>query len=132
MKCTVLLVDNEPICIASASYIMRSMGFEVIAANDTMAGIDSFEENQSSIDLVVTDYRNVYMDGIEFCSILRRKYNADIPMILLTSDIDITHTGMVATIFNAVMYKPFNVDEFLEHCQRFGVYLEQKATTAKV
>ena len=72
---TLLLVDDEEEVIQVIMHKIpwEELGFSVIGhANNGIKALEIMEENQP--DVVMTDIRMPYMDGMELCSNIRQKY----------------------------------------------------------
>jgi CheY-like chemotaxis protein len=54
-KGLVLLVDDEPLVLSTASQLLRSIGYEVVTARDGHEGFQQFREHQAQLVAVVCD-----------------------------------------------------------------------------
>jgi len=79
---TVLCVDDEPLAREYLSMKLRRSFKEVHTADDGQTGIEAFREKKP--DLIITDNRMTYMDGIEMIMQIREE-DQDIPIILTTA-----------------------------------------------
>lgn len=79
---TVLCVDDEPLAREYLSLKLKRFFKEVYTADDGSTGLEEFRKKKP--DIIITDNRMVYMDGIEMISIIREE-NQDIPIILATA-----------------------------------------------
>ncbi len=59
-RLTLLLVDDEPLIIDVCGAVLRSSGYNVIAAGNAKLGLSLFREHSHSIDLVISD---LFMPG---------------------------------------------------------------------
>jgi CheY-like chemotaxis protein len=80
---TVLLVEDEPFVRDATCRVLREAGFDVMAAADAAEAATLFEQNRSSIDLLITDVVLPERNGRELGQYLRQR-SPSIP-ILLTS-----------------------------------------------
>ncbi len=62
---TILLIDDEPIVREMWGDALSERGFKVITAEDGMHGIDIFQREKDTIDLVILDYVMPLMGGEE-------------------------------------------------------------------
>jgi CheY-like chemotaxis protein/anti-sigma regulatory factor (Ser/Thr protein kinase) len=79
---TILCVDDEPLAREYMSLKLGRMFREVYVADDGATGLESFRKNKP--DVIITDNRMTYMDGIEMIMTIREE-NSDIPIILATA-----------------------------------------------
>jgi len=79
---TVLCVDDEPLAREYLSLKLKRTFSEVYVADDGVSGLDVFRAKKP--DLVITDNRMTYMDGIEMIIQIREE-NKDVPIILATA-----------------------------------------------
>jgi two-component system chemotaxis response regulator CheY len=81
---TILIVDDDPICIAVASLALRQAGFTIQAAADGVAALERLETLQP--DLILSDIQMPNMDGFELARRARSMPRfREIPMIALTA-----------------------------------------------
>jgi PAS domain S-box-containing protein len=69
---TVLVVDDEEGVRAVAEALLRSMGFDVILAEDGLDGLERFKAAKGAIRAVLMDLTMPHMDGVETFRELRR------------------------------------------------------------
>ncbi|MHC4263599.1 MAG: hybrid sensor histidine kinase/response regulator [Planctomycetota bacterium] len=67
----VLVVDDEPVVLATASALLDSFGYQVLEADSGQAAIDLFKEQGEEIDLVLLDLKMPGMDGRQCFAQLR-------------------------------------------------------------
>lgn len=79
---TVLCVDDEPLAREYLALKLKRVFRDVYVADDGASGLDEFRKN--SPDLIITDNRMTYMDGIEMIMKIREE-NQDVPIILATA-----------------------------------------------
>ncbi len=80
---TVLLIDDEPLVLRSASRMLKTLGCEVTGAGSGSAGVMLFEEKKETVDLVIVDLIMPEMDGIAVIEQLK-KIRSSIPIILVS------------------------------------------------
>jgi len=87
-KKRILLVDDEDIILSSIQRVLRRLGYDVTAVNDSVEALDMFSSAPQAFDLVITDLTMPRMTGAEFTSrilAIRR----DTPGILSTGFSDV-------------------------------------------
>jgi len=81
---TILIVDDDPICLAIASLALQSAGFETRTAADGMEALDLLHIVQPA--LILSDIQMPHMDGFEFLEEMRRNAEwRDIPVVVVTA-----------------------------------------------
>jgi len=78
----ILCVDDEPLAREYLSLKLKRIFKEVYTADDGATGFSEFKSKNP--DIIITDNRMTYMDGIEMIMKIREE-NADIPIILNTA-----------------------------------------------
>lgn len=80
-KASILFVDDEPCMREVMAMILNEEGFEVFTAED---GFDALAQMRTSIpDLIISDLHMPRMSGIEFLSVVRRRFPS-IPVIAIS------------------------------------------------
>ena len=69
-KATILIIDDEKIILDLTAIILKNRGYEVLAAQDAVAGIEMSKETHP--DLVLLDYMMPGMDGLVALKELRK------------------------------------------------------------
>lgn len=95
----------------------ENLGFQVVG--DAENGEDALEKiEQLEPDVVMTDIRMPYMDGLTLCSRIRQKYPS--VKILIFSGFDDFEYAQTAIKLNVTEYilKPVNVEELTEILNR--------------
>jgi CheY-like chemotaxis protein len=69
---TILVVDDEEGVRKVASDLLRTMGFDVVTANDGLEALDRFRESLVPIRAVLMDLTMPHLDGVESFRELRR------------------------------------------------------------
>ncbi len=109
-KPRILVVDDEPQLTRVLRTGLKSRGYDVRAAADGLAGLETF--NDWHPDLVITDLAMPNMDGLELCRQLRAI--SRIPIIVLSAKGE-EKTKVEALDIGAddFVTKPFGIDELL-------------------
>jgi nitrogen-specific signal transduction histidine kinase/CheY-like chemotaxis protein len=82
----ILLVDDDPLLIASLQEVLLNDGHDVTAANGGEAGVDAFiatSQSSAPFDIVVTDLGMPYLDGRRVAAAVKAA-SPNTPVILLT------------------------------------------------
>ncbi|WAJ29996.1 response regulator [Antarcticirhabdus aurantiaca] len=81
-KCTILVVDDEPLVRFNAVDIFEEMGFEVIEAADGVEAL-AILESRSDIGLLFSDCRMPRMTGPELAAVASRRW-PNLRIVLVT------------------------------------------------
>lgn len=113
----VLLIDDDAILLESMADLLMLSDFQVLTAQNGVEALTVLKEQQP--DCIVTDVMMPEMNGFEFINEVRKSEPwAEIPIILITAydraSYDRVH---LASPPNAVLSKPFDVDELVEAIQ---------------
>jgi CheY-like chemotaxis protein/two-component sensor histidine kinase len=82
---SVLLVDDEPAVLDSASMLMRAYGIAATSANSAQTALDLILSGFHP-DVLVTDYRLPEMSGTDLMRRINELLRRSVPTILLTGD----------------------------------------------
>ena len=112
---TLLLVDDEEEVtrIIAKKVKWNDLGFSVTGhANNGLKALEMLEEMQP--DVVMTDIRMPYMDGLELCGQIREKYPAT-KLVLFTGFDDFEYAKEAIRLgVTRFLLKPSNMDELEE------------------
>jgi response regulator RpfG family c-di-GMP phosphodiesterase len=106
-KFRLLVIDDSRETVAGLSSFL-SQQYEVLTAYNGLDGLKIFEQNEGTIDLVITDLVMPEISGVGVISIIKKKYPA-IPVIAITGWGE--QPGALATEAEAdlVLDKPFEL-----------------------
>ncbi len=113
----ILLIDDDQLVLQSLGALLESRGYEVEKARN---GLEALEKAQAlELGLVISDIRMPGMDGIEVVQRIREihkeKQHKPVPEILITGYADEnTYLRALKLKITDYLYKPFEMDEFLE------------------
>ena len=102
-KGTILIVDDEELLRTVAASILENAGYSILSAKNGQEGVEVFNKNRESIDLIILDMIMPEMDGRD-CYKQIHKIAPDLPVIMVsgyTSDLriqDIKALGVKALI----------------------------------
>ena len=105
----ILIADDDHIEKESLATILQREGYETITAGD---GKEAWEKiQQSPPDLVLTDLKMPYLNGLELLSEIKAKY-PEIEVVIITGYATV-ESAINAMKVGAIDYisKPFNVEE---------------------
>ena len=125
-KYTILLVDDEEVIQAIIRKInWEELGFSVVGyADNGIKALEMIEESQP--DVVMTDIKMPYMDGMELCSHIRREYPA--MKIVLFTGFDEFEYAKEAVHLEVEEYilKPVNSVELINIFTKLKIKLDQE------
>jgi DNA-binding NtrC family response regulator len=108
-KPKILVIDDSAETVAGL-YSFFDNKYEVLTAANGLDGLTHIEENDTDIDLVITDLVMPDISGVGVISIVKKKY-PDIPVIAITGWGE--HPEALATEADAdlVLEKPFELSD---------------------
>ncbi|MEC7277837.1 MAG: response regulator [Bdellovibrionota bacterium] len=107
----ILCVDDEADILELFRDEFVDNGFKVLEASN---GADAFELFQTSnVDCIVSDIRMPGGDGVSLVKNVKEK-GTDIPIFLVTGFSDYTAEDLSGLGVNAVIFKPFDLEEVVE------------------
>ena len=131
-KYTILLVDDEEEVIQAIirKINWEELGFSVVGyADNGIKALEMIEESQP--DVVMTDIKMPYMDGMELCSHIRREYPA--MKIVLFTGFDEFEYAKEAVHLEVEEYilKPVNSVELINIFTKLKIKLDQEISERK-
>ena len=111
-RATILFVDDDPAMREVMALILGEEGFDVVTA---ASGIDAIIElRRMTPDLIISDLHMPGMSGIEFLSVVRRRFPA-IPAIATSGAYDLTQSHAAGVMADAFYPKGRSLpDELIE------------------
>lgn len=114
----ILVVDDEPMMLEMTVNMLEMAGFRVSDAAHGKAGLDLFEADPASIDLVITDINMPVMDGptmIRELHLLR----PELPVIATSGLSESIHAYEGTDLGGIqILQKPYSIDELLRIVNR--------------
>lgn len=105
---TVLVVEDDPAILEAVAYSIARDGYEVLTAQDGIAGLELARERQP--DAVVLDVMLPRMSGLDVCRVLRAE--TPIPILMLTArDAEADRVQGLETGADDYLAKPFSMRE---------------------
>ena len=110
MPVRILIVEDEPILLEALEYNLTRQGYQVYAASDGLAGLETARRERP--DLIVLDIMLPKLDGLEVCRMVRQEMST--PNLMLTARADEVDR-VVGLEMGADDYltKPFSMRELL-------------------
>jgi DNA-binding response OmpR family regulator len=107
---TILIIEDDPAIVSLVSLGLRYENYQVVTANNGLAGIQSFKEQEP--DLIILDWLLPGADGIKICKMVRAQ--SDIPIIMITARDAITdRVKGLESGADDYLVKPFHIDELM-------------------
>ena len=121
-----IIDDSREIIEALKAFFERK--YDILTAYDGFDGLQAFEQNEDSIDLVITDLDLPGLNGLALISIFKKKY-PEIPAILITGwkvGLEATRTKIFADL---VLEKPFEVSDLDKSVTRLLISRDHSSLT---
>lgn len=127
---TVLIVDDDPVCLALAGLALRHAGFTIQTAVDGMHALELLETVQP--DLILSDIQMPNMDGFELARRTRQIARLrDIPLLALTAFAGPdTERRVYEAGFTAYLTKPVSGAGLVGHIRRYLEPASNSSTAA--
>jgi len=111
----ILVIDDEGMITKTVGNLLKREGYQAEVCD---SGLQAQEKTQKKdFDLIVIDIRMPSMDGLETIKNikdnLKTRNKPDIPVIFITGYAD-SDAHIKAEKFGKVIFKPFDMKEFLE------------------
>jgi CheY-like chemotaxis protein len=104
----VIVIDDDPLVLEATGGLLRSWGFEVIAAESQSAAMSQLARRERRPDLIVCDYR--LSEGATGVDVIKRLRNAyEIPALLISGDANSPQPGGASGAYN-LLYKPIDAE----------------------
>lgn len=112
-KAHILLVDDSKVVRVKTEKLLTSMGYEVSTAVD---GLDALSKLASlRPDLIITDIEMPNLDGFGLVkSVRQNRHTSEIPIIIMTSHVNLHLDVAANTGINGFLPKPFVDQDLLE------------------
>lgn len=109
---TVLLADDEVVCLNVITAMLKHFGVRVITAIDGVEALQRYEEHGDVIDLVLLDIEMPRLNGVETLRRLRRLAD-DIRVVIVSGHVTPANRAKL-DLLSPLGYidKPFTLDHF--------------------
>ena len=113
----ILIVEDDREIVRALSIRFRAIGYEIVAAYDSAAGIAMASE--SNPDIIVLDIRMPGMDGLAALGKLREQESTrDIPVVIHSANVtDKTRTAAFELGTEYVLQKPCDTNTLVQAIQ---------------
>ena len=112
----ILVIDDDAGVLDVLSEFLEINDYKVVCAKDGFEGLEKIEADPHGFDLVITDIRMPFISGIGLIQIIKEKY-AHLPVMAITGEGEIAMESSLAAKVDAVLYKPFKLDEITKIIQ---------------
>lgn len=117
-----LLVEDDEILLKSLSFFLKSKGYKVTGFNNGLDAIDYLENEDTAIDIVITDLNLPFAGGQQLIRKLRQEKGRDIPIIVLTSSgVEATELEVFDLGADEFISKPFSPAVLLKRMEKLLV-----------
>ena len=109
-KTTVLVVDDEEMCVLVTAKVLEHLGMDVLTAYDGIEAVNIYEEKNDSIDCVIMDIQMPRMNGIEAFKRLKT-IRDDVKVVIASGYVNDTNKALIDPL-DPVGYiqKPLTID----------------------
>lgn len=122
----VLIVDDEFLVIKGIQTLIErtNLGMEIVQADNGVIALEKVRNERP--DIIITDVRMPIMDGLEFCSELK-KLDSDVKIIIISGYEDFNYAKKAISL-GAMDYvlKPIDQDRLHELLQKIKTEIEEK------
>jgi CheY-like chemotaxis protein len=105
----VLVVDDAPQVREFLFHLLQADGFEVFVCEHGISALEA--AIAKNFDIIVTDYRMPYMNGVEVTKHLRARLPASVIIGISMENVQEAFLGAGADAF---LFKPFKYDDLLK------------------
>ncbi len=117
-RCRLLVVDDSTDALQLLGNYLDDAGCEVNMAEsgtDALTMIEQAINEDRAYDLVMLDWKMLYLDGIDTARKIRKKFTEQVPRLLLFSSFGYTemHRHLDSGLFDATLSKPFTKHQLL-------------------
>ena len=115
---TLLVIEDEPDVRELLELFLKDEGHRVILAKDGLSALRLFENNAMRPDLMLADYNLPHdLDGLRTTTMLREKFHAQVPVIILTGDISIATLRAISDENCVRLNKPIKLSKLSQTIQ---------------
>jgi CheY-like chemotaxis protein len=109
---TVLVIDDEPLVLASVCHTLKRERYEIVSATDSAEGLRLFESHRPVC--VILDLRMPVIDGVEFLKRMKISPDSDFAVIVLTAHGNVRDMQACYELgVSAFLRKPFDLFELI-------------------
>jgi two-component system cell cycle sensor histidine kinase/response regulator CckA len=108
-KPVILFADDDELCLDVGVKILQKLGYSVLRARDGQEALEVFENNKSTVDLVILDMRMPYNGGRAFDQL--KQIKSDVKVLIASG---YTEDQRIREMFEqgciGFIQKPFSVN----------------------
>jgi PAS domain S-box-containing protein len=111
---TILVIDDDELIRITATTLLESLGYKVLSAENGQIGVQRYNENRETIDLVILDMIMPIMGGRETLTKIR-EIDSEIPVVIssgFSKEDDIS--AMKVQGISGFLHKPFRLADLAE------------------
>lgn len=117
---TILLLDYYGLSSHVDKIILESAGYTALLAHNVFNALEAVERHSQELSLIMTEFDMPDMNGYEFLLEVR-KINPEIPLILSTTNYEISKKDVEKWGFQNFLIKPYNKKVLLDAVYRAGL-----------
>ena len=122
----IMVVDDEKIQVETLKRGLRQKKFDVVEAFNGKDALKHLHDENSTIDMVLTDYSMPGMNGLELLQGIRRK-DLDIPVVIMTAYADKSLViDAMRNDCDSFIEKPFTLETLLREIKRVSLKITRK------
>ena len=114
----ILLVDDNESVREFEKKALEREGYQVVEATDGQEALELFQSASRNFALVLTDYKMPRLNG-KGLAVKIQEIDSRVPIVLITGQESINTKHVRAWRIQALLHKPFAVEEFLALVRRF-------------
>ena len=103
--CTILVVDDDPLVLASTASMLEDLGHIAVTAGSGPEALERLDENPA-VELMITDYAMPGMTGLQLAAVLEQRQPL-LPIVVATGYAELPAADMIGRLRLA---KPFGQD----------------------
>jgi len=116
---TILVVDDEEICLIIAAKLIEKLGLDVLLAHDGVEAVELFERNRADIACVMLDIQMPRMNGIEVFKRLKA-IDKDVHVVITSGYVTSTNRKLIDPICPiGYIKKPVSLDNITHFLNRY-------------
>lgn len=110
---SILVADDELVTLETIAFTLQAEGFDVITASDGKKALEIVQDENSKIDLVISDIMMPNMSGLGLLTALHQRYGNKLPVIFISA---LDHGHLISSLSigtTEFIGKPLDFDELI-------------------